>query len=155
MSRGRTSDDARTAANLRVLDFTQPLTQPPEYLSADESDIFRTMAGAMPAGWFKADTVPLLVEYSRAIDACNKLAKQRDEPMSVKERAVLLGCHEKQARLAINLATKLRLTHQSRVLPDQAGRDAAKAPVAAPPWASGQSETRRGSKNIAATRTGS
>jgi hypothetical protein len=150
--RGRQSTEAR----LSVVQFTAPLPEPPECLSVSEAKIFSETAAAMPAGWFRADSMPLLIEFARAVDACNKLAAMRDAPgMSVRDLSVLLGTHEKQARLVVTLATKMRLTQQSRILPDQAGRDVASKPVLAPPWAGAQSATRTGSKNTAGSRTGS
>lgn len=150
--RGRVSADAR----LSIVPFVAPLPEPPDALSDSEALIFRETAAVMPAGWFRADSLPLLVEYSRAVDACNKLAAMRNEPgMSLRDLATLLAAHEKQARLVVTLATKMRLTQQARILPDQAGRDVANKPVAAPPWGGARSGTSPGSKNTAGTRTGS
>lgn len=134
--RGRESVDAvDTRSRLSVVPFVAPMVEAPECLTETEAAVFRDTAAAMPAGWFKADSLPLLVEYSRAVDVCNRLAAMREMPdMSLKDLAVLLAAHEKQARLVISLATKMRLTQQSRILPDQAGRDVKNKPVAAPPW---------------------
>jgi hypothetical protein len=153
--RGRVSADAR----LSIVPFVPSLPDPPASLSEGEAAIFRETAAAMPSGWFRADSIPLLIEYSRAVDACNKLAGMRDAPdMTLRDLAVLLAAHEKQARLVVTLATKMRLTQQSRILPDKAGRDVANKPVAAPPWgAQGRAPaaTSSGSKNTAGTRTAS
>jgi hypothetical protein len=152
--RGRVSADAR----LTIVPFVAQLPDPPAGLSDSEAVIFSETAAAMPSGWFRADSMPLLVEYSRAVDACNKLAGMRDAPdMSLRDLAVLLAAHEKQARLVVTLATKMRLTQQSRILPDQAGRDVANKPVAAPPWgakAGARAGTSPGSKSTADTQTG-
>lgn len=153
--RGRRSAESR----LSVVPFVAPLPDPPASLTDSEAAIFRETAAAMPSGWFRADSMPLLVEYSRAVDACNKLAAMRDQQgMTMRDLAVLLAAHEKQARLVVTLATKMRLTQQSRILPDQAGRDVANKPVAAPPWggkAGGRAGTSPGSSSTAGSRTGS
>jgi hypothetical protein len=149
--RGRKSFEGK----LSVVPFVAPLLDVPECLSASEGRIFSDMAAAMPAGWFRADSIPLLIEFSRAVDACNKLAAMRDTPdISMRDLAALLSAHEKQARLVINLATKMRLTQQSRILPDQAGRDVVNKPVLQPPW-SGGSATSIGSKTNAGAQTAS
>jgi hypothetical protein len=153
--RGRHS----TESLLSVVPFVAPLPEPPASLSDSEAVIFRETSAAMPSGWFRADSMPLLVEYSRAVDACNNLSLLIRQPnMSVKEQLAVLASREKQARLVVTLATKMRLTQQSRILPDQAGRDVANKPVAAPPWGgSGRapSGTSPGSSNTAKSRTAS
>jgi hypothetical protein len=150
--RGRVSTEAR----LSVVPFVAPLPDPPDALTDSEAAIFRETAAAMPAGWYRADSMPLLVEYSRAVEACNNISLVIQEPnLSLKDRLAALAAREKQARLVITLATKMRLTQQSRILPDQAGRDVANKPVVAPPWGSARSETSPGSSSTAKSRTAS
>lgn len=134
-ARGRRSA-AELVTTSNVVPFKPLPLEPPDQLSDAEAAIFKSVVAAMPEGWFKADTVALLVEYSRAVDACDKLAamRQQPEPMALRDLALLLTAHEKQARLVASLATKMRLSQQSRILPQTAGTAVANKPVAAPPW---------------------
>lgn len=156
-ARGRHSAEERLAA--AVVPFRPLPVEPPADLTDAEAEIFKGIVAAMPDGWFKADTVALLVEYSRAVDACNKLAAMRAQPgLTLRDLAQLLTAHEKQARLVAMFATKMRLSQQSRILPQTAGTAVANKPVAAPPWIAegrGRSGTSPGSRNTAGSRTGS
>lgn len=144
--RGRRS----TESLLMVVPFVAQLPEPPESLTGSQVTIFRHTAAAMPAGWCKADTVELLAGYSRAVDACNNLALVLQEPeLSLKERLAVLAGQEKQMRLVVTIATKMRLTQQARILPDQAGRDVANKPAVAPPWAGARDAISPGSKSTA------
>src|ERR1700722_11406491 len=96
---GRKSD----AERLTLVPFVAPIIEPPDDLSASEAEIFRSVAACLPAGWFRADSMPLLVEYSRAVDACNYLATLRRTPnLPLHDLTSILAAHKKQARLAIN-----------------------------------------------------
>jgi hypothetical protein len=123
------------AEKLTVVKFVPAPVDPPAPLSDAEAAIFRSVVAAMPDGWFRADTVALLVEYSRAVDACNELAKMRNQPdMTMRDIALVLATHEKQARLVAMFSTKMRLSQQSRILPQTAGTAVANTPTVQQPW---------------------
>lgn len=120
---------------MSVVPFVAAPIDPPADLSDAEAIIFRSVVAAMPAGWFMADTVGLLNEYCRAVNACNKLAAMRNSSgLALRDLTMLLSAHEKQARLVAMFATKMRLSQQSRILPQTAGTAVANKPVANPPW---------------------
>jgi hypothetical protein len=154
-ARGRTSADELLVAS-SVVPFRPLPVQPPDALTDAEASIFKDVVAAMPDGWFKADTVALLVEYSRAVDACNKLAAMREqEGLALRDLTLVLTAHEKQARLVAMFATKMRLSQQSRILPQTAGTAVANKPVAAPPWGGARAGTAPGSSSTAKSRTAS
>ena len=53
---------------------------------------------------------------------------------SVAHRDKLLRMRDRETKAVVDLATKLRLTNQSRYVPHAAGRAAAKAPKDDLPW---------------------
>ncbi len=131
MKRGPKSFESK----LTVVQFTPAPVDVPAHLNKEEAAIFRDVVKAMPEGWFRADTIPLLIEYARAVDACNHLARRRHEgEFELRDMVVLLAAHDKQARLVAALATKMRLSQQSRILPQTAGVAVANKPPADKPW---------------------
>ena len=131
--RGRKSGDSR----LTLVTFVPPPIEPPPELSESEAKIFRMTVASMPAGWFNVASHAMLIEYCRAVDACDHLAAMRNTPdMTMRDLTSLLSAHEKQARLVASLATKMRLTHQARVHPEKAGTAVANKPTQHPPWMS-------------------
>lgn len=139
----------KSAEGLTVVPFSpaRAIFEPPADLSATEAEIFRSVVAGAPNNWFNSDSLPLLVEYSRAWDACNKLSAILNGGLEQIALAGglkdLLGMREKQARLMVTLATKMRLTQQSKILPDKAGTLTARKAVSAAPWGD-QSATQTG-----------
>lgn len=114
-----------------VVTLTPPSVHllPPEGLTEDQAGVWRTVVGARSADFFSEDAAPLLEEYCRVVVMCRLLAFQveaalaADEPSSLK---ALLGMRDKESRRMASLATKLRLTNQSRYTPQAAGTAAKK-----------------------------
>ncbi len=110
---------------------------PPESLTEAQAALWVAIVAEKPAGWFDAASQPLLASYVRAVTFSEELAreyaslgkkclKDADKLRRVK---VLKDMQEKQEKLMATLATKLRLTNQSRYTPqaaDTAARNAAK-----------------------------
>jgi hypothetical protein len=132
--------------------------EPPPELSEIEAGIWREIAAKMPAGWFTADNAPLLKELCRHIRHADELAADlevvRDalaravdrktvDPVLIeqflelqKARIAIMRAHGYQSERIGNLATKLRLTNQSRYQAQKADRDTRKQPTpgTVKPW---------------------
>jgi hypothetical protein len=119
----------------------------PSHLVEDEAQLWREVVATKPADWFARDSQPLLAAYCQAvvmhrtlmlmwhgtIDALKNpddAKKQVSALMSVKD---LQGMVTKTAGSVAALATKLRLTQQSRYTP-QAASTASKKSGPLRPW---------------------
>lgn len=95
----------------------------PVDLSPAERELWRGIVASKPAEWFGPDSVPVLKEYVRAALMCDRLAEVVEralgsgDPDQIKPA---LDMRDKESRRAVTLATKLRLTQQSRYTPDKA-----------------------------------
>jgi hypothetical protein len=124
----------RTAADGRL--------QPPTELSARERVLWAEIVESKPADWFADDSAPILKEYVRSAVTCDRLADVVErafdgedgiDPDALKSA---LDMRDKEARRAANLATKLRLTQQSRYTPQAAATSDRKA-GGKRPWQTG------------------
>lgn len=115
--------------------------EPPSGLTKSQSTLWSNIVETKPADWFTSDNAPLLVEYVRAVDMCNLMARQIDvavksgEPSELK---VALDMRDKEAKRVASLATKLRLTNQSRYTPQAASTANKNAGSGSKPWRFGQ-----------------
>jgi hypothetical protein len=110
--------------------------EPPVTLDEAQADLWRSIVEQKPAGWFDSASIPLLAAYCRAVTTCdavareiNKLGKRCLKEETFARVAKLKKLDEAQAKLMATLATKLRLTQQSRYTPqaaDTAARNVAK-----------------------------
>lgn len=107
----------KSAASLAVVPTGLPARMdPPEYLSESQKQLWRDVVNTKPVDWFGADSAPLLVEYVRAVDMGNLLELQIAAAMAGDGTGMkdLLKMRDTEARRAVTLATKMRLTQQSR-----------------------------------------
>lgn len=89
----------------------------PDDLSDAEVCLWRDIVESKPADWFGPDSLPILKEYVRAVSACDLLAAKLSAALDGLDAGLvkfLLDMRDKEARRAASLATKLRLTQQSR-----------------------------------------
>jgi phage terminase small subunit len=107
--------------------------QPPSRLSAEAAEVWRGIVASKPHDWFTPDTCHLLEALCVAIVAHRAIAKQLDagnrklaEDDSLGRFDRLTRMHDRQVRVLTSIATKLRLTNQSRYTP-KAANTAAKA----------------------------
>lgn len=111
---------------------------PPDDLTPDQAARWRAVVDSKPVEWFGPDSAPLVKEYVRAEAMCDLLAVQIEaataggEPGEIK---ALLDMRDKESKRLTSLATKLRLTQQSRYTP-QAAATANKKAGNARPWQS-------------------
>lgn len=128
----------QSTASLSIIQCNPVVRQAiPEDLTADQAIVFRGVIDSKPANWFGADSVPLVKEYSRAVVACDLLARWVDKRMAAEANDLdkVIRMRDLESKRAMSLATKLRLTQQSRYTPQAAATAAGKAGKARP-WES-------------------
>jgi hypothetical protein len=90
---------------------------PPKSLTKREKDLWGEVVDTKPAGWWDADSLPVLREYVRAAVTCDLLDARVRSAFRSGDDAALRGAldmRDKEARRMVSLATKMRLTQQSR-----------------------------------------
>ena len=98
-------------------------------LTDDQAQVWRETVGARSADYFGEDAAPLLEEYCRVVVMCRLLAVQIEAAISGGESGelkALLDMRDKESRRLTSIATKLRITNQSRYTPDKAAVKARK-----------------------------
>jgi hypothetical protein len=118
--------------------------EPVDGLTKRQAEIWREVVASEDAKFFNTGALRnLLTDYCRhretaeVLNAEIKLYKPTwlREPIKLARYQILLRMREVEVRTAANLATKLRLTNQSRYVPHVAARVAEKASKAeARPW---------------------
>lgn len=113
MARGRVSKAAAEAQPL-VPSMQRPAA--PKHLSAAQRREWKAVVDRLPADWFTRENTPLLAQYCRHVDNANRIAKAIDAlaDMSSEDAERLLKMAEREGRAMSSLATRLRLTQQSR-----------------------------------------
>ena len=97
--------------------------QPPAGLTEEQAEVWRETVNARSADFFGPDQVPMLEEYCRVVVTCRLLGAQVEaafaggDPVELK---AVLDMRDKESRRLASLATKLRLTNQSRYTPQSA-----------------------------------
>jgi hypothetical protein len=123
MQRGRRSADA-AAAELQVLSPLLPgaRPEPPEYLTAEQMQVWQAGVDRMPLNWFTPDLFPMLCQLCVHVTNSMALAAElaafdrsllADEPGLIRFDR-LTRIHEREGRAASALMSRLRLTPQSR-----------------------------------------
>lgn len=120
----------KSAASLAIVPAAPVRLAPvPEGLSDSESRLWRETVESKPADWFGADSYPILKEYVRTASVCDQLARVVDLAFqgAGTDLKTALDLRDKEAKRLASLATKLRLTPQSRYGPRAAATADAKA----------------------------
>jgi len=88
----------------------------PEKLTDFQKAVWQEIVKARPVDWFPCDTHGLLVEYCRHAESAERIAEKVDswDEDDVKDLDKLLHMAERESRILASLATKLRITNQSR-----------------------------------------
>ena len=138
--RGRVS----VASKVVQPDFGPKRPDPPPDMPARQQEIWRETCAAEPAEFFTPGAVAgMLADYCAHREVAEKLSEMinafEDEWMATREGLAryhsLLKMRELETRGAAHLATKLRLTNQSRFRPDRAEAMGAKSAKNGPmPW---------------------
>lgn len=125
------------AEKATVHTFTRKPPPAPDRLTPDQAEIWNRLAASKPPQHFSADDLPLLAELCRAYDAADKIALRIDKHISTASAETLqtlMGLRDKESRRAVALATKLRMTSQSRYDKGVAAALAKQAGRGASPW---------------------
>lgn len=114
---------------------------PPSDLTAAQAALWKACVESKPVEWFGEDSAPLLKEYVRAVAMCDMIALQIEAVIAggdPVETALLmkgfLDMRDKESKRACSLATKLRLTQQSRYTPLSAATADKRVGAGAKPW---------------------
>ena len=134
----------KSVADLAVVPVAPRLRRPPppDGLTDEQAKLWRDVVDAMPAGWFGRETHEVLVNYcrhtvrhrflSRQLDACPNDALASGDGLEHWNR--LAAAAERESRAALACARSLRLTQQSQMRPETAGRLRERVPTTRPPW---------------------
>ena len=134
----------KSTASLTVVPAGIPArVEPPQGFTDAQAALWREIVSGKPVEWFSADNAPLLAEYVRACVMGDLLAFQIEAAMagtdydgpSLKD---LLKMRDTEAKRATSIATKLRLTQQSRYTPQAAATADRKAGSGNKPWQFGK-----------------
>lgn len=108
--------------------------QPPKRLNEVQAEMWREIVRSKPASWFGPDSAPLLEQYVKGIYHLRLFTQRLDNPPhDILDLSRLQSMVDKQTKLVMSLATKMRLTQQSRMQPRTAFRQERDA-QAAKPW---------------------
>jgi hypothetical protein len=114
----------KSTASLTVVPV-RPLerVRAPDDLTEEEAALWRKIVEAKPAEWFGEDSAPVLLEYVRAKISCDQLHKRVTQALDNHdddELQSVMRLRDMESRRLVSLATKLRLTQQSRYTPKAA-----------------------------------
>jgi phage terminase small subunit len=120
--------------------------EPPTVLSESEADIWRSVVATKPHDWFTPDTFPLLEEYCRQSVQADQLAVEqarfKGKIPTHKDKFARYKAIGKMRRetagVLLSLATKMRLSQQSRYGARAASTAHDKAGSAGKPWEFGK-----------------
>ena len=116
------------------------LTPPPD-LTTGQAALWIAAVDSKPVEWFGDDSAPLLKEYVRAAAMCDALELQVQAAMVSSEPGDVKGfldMRDKESKRLLSIATKLRLTQQSRYTPKAANTANNRVGAGAKPWQYGK-----------------
>lgn len=136
----------RSVGDLSVvpIDFVARRPAPPADLNERAAAEWQAIVSALPDGWCTRETAPLLAQYCGHVAAAQRIAQQRDA-ITLEELRTETGLwrYDRLGRMAacetaslVSLATRLRLTQQSRYTPKAAGTATRNTSPGAKPWES-------------------
>ncbi len=126
-SRGR-----KSAAELGVIQGIPERPKPPDELTSAQAEEWRAVVARMPVNWFPREIWPLLTQYCRHICNARHIARliEAAHDLDIGDRKALmrfnrlLGMQERQSNALAGLATRIRLSNQSRYTPSSAAAQA-------------------------------
>jgi hypothetical protein len=143
IKRGRKSaEEIAIAANVIAGGFGKR-PEPPVELTEKQIEIWKLVVSSEPQDYFNSEALRgLLADYCRHRESANMVSlvieSFKGEWLKSNEGAkrykALLQMRDIETRAAAGLATKLRLTNQSRYTPEKAATAARNAAVGPMPW---------------------
>ena len=93
--------------------------EPPKGLTDDQANEWRAVVNRMPAEWFPRETHALLAQYCRHVVSAQHVAEiieklWSSDDFSLETFDQLLRMQEREGRALSSLATRMRITQQSR-----------------------------------------
>jgi len=113
----------KSIASLSVLPVVATrMLAPPDGMPTEQAALWAAVVATKPQDWFQADSIPLLTAYVQACDAHRVVAAEIDAyetewlktDEGLRRYDLLLKMQDRQSKLMSSLATKMRLTQQSR-----------------------------------------
>jgi len=117
---------------------------PPAELTKEQQLVWREIVESLPADWFTPENFGLLIQYCRHLvesrhvaqviqifkaDAAKEAKKKNGEPFDVEAYDRLLKMQEREGRALSSLATRMRMTQQTKY--DKTRKRGSKTK---PPW---------------------
>ena len=131
----------KSAAELALAPVVEIVQRPgaPDELTDEEAREWEAIVARMPGDWFSRETWPLLVQLCRHTVAARRVAQlvhqeEQSDDFNLAYWDRLLRAQERQSALLMSLATKMRLTQQSRYGPRAAATAARDAGGGPKPW---------------------
>lgn len=128
----------RSTASLSVVPIGMPARLTPSNdLPEAQRALWLAIVESKPVEWFGEDSAPLLKEYVRAVTMCDLLEAQVQAAIAGGDSTEVKGyldMRDKESRRVASLATKLRLTQQSRYTPQAASTANKRIGAGAKPW---------------------
>ena len=112
----------KSAAELGVIPGIPQRPEPPDELTPQQAEEWREIVDRMPVDWFRRKIHPLLCSYCRHVTNARHIAGliEAAHDLDIGDRKALmrfnrlLGMQERQSSALMGLATRMRLTNQSR-----------------------------------------
>jgi hypothetical protein len=116
--------------------------EPPEELTAEQAEEWRAIVSRLPVEWFQREGHALLAQYCRhvvrarqvaaTLDGLTELDLRLPENLAVFDKLSQIA--DREGRAMTSLATKMRLTQQSRYQAQKAERRANSPTATSKPW---------------------
>lgn len=108
------------------LALIQPVERPRPLadLTAEQAEEWARVVNALPADWFRPETLGLLAQYCRHVVAARRVAQlitqaEGEDDLDIREYDRLLAAQEREGRAMSSLATRMRMTQQSTYTADK------------------------------------
>ena len=116
------SRDRKSAAEMSVIQGIPQRPKPPDELTPEQAEEWREIVTSLPVDWFSRAVWPLLCAYCRHVVNARHIAGLIEDAHKgdLTDRKALmrfnrlLGIQQRQSNALAGLATRMRLTNQSR-----------------------------------------
>ena len=132
----------KSAAELSVIPGIPQRPEPPDELTPQQAEEWSEIVDRMPVDWFRREIHPLLCSYCRHVTNARHIAGliEAAHDLDIGDRKALmrfnrlLGMQERQSSALMGLATRMRLTNQSRYTASSAATAAKGGTTGKPLW---------------------
>lgn len=113
--------------------------EPPAELTDEQRQVWQDTLSMLPPEWVQREALPVLAAFVRHVTAARRIATLIDTfdevgPDRVRDYDRLLRAQALESATITSIATRLRLTPQSRYTPQRAGRMRDDATDSPKPW---------------------